>query len=222
VRSTLVSLAREKDSLMMKLRLLLTLALGTTLLLPVSAVFAQDESAEASATPEATSSIDDANLEELRDQVPLALADLPLHENLILVTGEEYAQVMPEAEAALVDEMLEANGKTADDYAGALTYLDVTETDVVVIQAHRVAGVEASEIMDEWIAILTLSLEEPVVNEGFVAGRATTFIRDEATPEVPALQLIPAGEVMWMIVAVDQALAEEFIESLGLVPEDAA
>lgn len=206
----------------MKSRLLSTLALSAALLLPVSAAMAQDEDADASTSPEAATTADVENLEELGAMVPPALAGLPLHENLVLVSGEEFMSLLPDTEAALFTEMLEDNGKTTDDYAGAFTYLNVTDSDVVVIQAHQVAGVQASDLMDDWVAILTADLEDPVVNEGYVAGRSSTFIRDDAAPEVPALQLIPAMETMWMMVAADQALVEEFVESLDLESEDAS
>ena len=43
------------------------------------------------------------------------------------------------------------------------------------------------------------------------------LITDAATPEVPTLQLFAAGEVLWMIVAADQAVVEEAIETLRKV-----
>ena len=50
------------------------------------------------------------------------------------------------------------------------------------------------------------------------AGRAVTLVSDAAQPEVPLVHLYPTRDVMWMIVAADQALVEEAINTV--TPED--
>ena len=201
---------------MKKLRLLPILALTAALVLPGGAAFAQDESADPS--PAAEETADDARLTELEALVPPALAGLPLDENLQLATGEELATVMSPEEAAVLGDMLEANGATIEDYAAATTWLPITDTDVVVLQAHRVTGVDASQTVDAWVEILSMGMTEPQAKEGFIAGRAVTLVSDAAQPEVPLVHLYPIFDVMWMIVAADQALVEEAVNTV--TPED--
>jgi hypothetical protein len=206
----------------------LALALIATalLLVPVAAA-AQDQSPPpspapeslpvAEATPVAAASvapIDDERLAELEALVPPALAGLPLGDNLVLATGEELATVMSDEEAAILGSMLETNASTMADYAAATTFLELAGDDVVVIQAHRVAGVPATETMDTWIEILTRDLSEPEVVEGFIGGRPVTLVSDAAAPERPLLHLYPDGEVTWMMVAADEGLVDSFLDSL--------
>jgi hypothetical protein len=206
---------------MTKLRLLPTLALSAALLLPASAAFAQDEAPDASPDAAASMTTDDPRLAELEALVPPALAGLTLGENLQLATGEELRAVMSEGEAAVLDEMLTANGRSWSDYAAATTFVPITGSDVVVIQAHRVAGIDASQTIDAWLEILAMGLGEADVAEGSIAGRAVTLVTDKSRPEVPLLHMFPAGDVVWMVVAVDEAFVEETMEAVGADAEEA-
>lgn len=207
---------------MMKLRLLPTVALAAALLLPSGATLAQDEAPEALPDAAASMTADDPRLAELEALVPPALAGLPLGENLQLATGEELQAVMTEEEAAILDEMLTTNSRSWSDYAAATTFLPVTDADVVVIQAHRVAGIDASQTIDAWIEILTMGLGEADVAEGYVAGRQVTLVTDKSRPEVPVLHMFPAGDVVWMVVTVDEAFVEETMEAVDAGTEEAA
>ena len=200
---------------MTKLRLLPSLTLTAALLLPSGAVLAQDETTTVSPAPEATMAAIDDRLTELAALLPPALAGLPLGDNLQFATGEQLATVMSAEETAMLGALLEANGKTAADYAAATTWLPITETDIVVLQAHRIEGVDASQTIDAWVQIVSLGLEEPQVSEGFIGGRPVTLMSDAAMPEVPLLHLFPADDVVWMMVAADQDLVEAAMDELG-------
>jgi len=195
---------------MTKFRLLSTMTLTAVLLLPSGAVVAQDD-ADASPAPEATMAVDDPRLAELEALIPPALAGLPLGDNLVLATGEELVSVMKPEESDILLALLDEHDKTTADYAAATTWLPISDSDVVVVQAHRVAGVDASETIATWVEILSLGLEEPDIAEGFISGRPVTLVSDASRPEVPLLHLYPAGDVMWMIVAADQAIVEEAV-----------
>jgi hypothetical protein len=207
---------------MTKLRLLPILALSATLLLPSVAAVAQDEATEASPAADATMAVDDDRLAELEALVPMVLAGLPLTDNLRLATGEELASVMSPEEVAVLGALLEANGKTVSDYGAASTWLPITDTDIVVIQAHRIRGVDAEQTKAAWVEILSMGLEEPQIADGFIGGRPVTLVSDGAHPEVPLLHVFPARDVMWMVVAADQAIVEEAMKAIDASAAEAA
>jgi hypothetical protein len=211
-------------------RLLSIVALSAAALLPAGPVLAQTASPEvslgpgasapiesspaASEAPPTASAIDDERLAELEALVPSALAGLPLGDNLRLATGEELIAVMSEEESAIIGELLDSNDKTVADYAAAITYLPLSGDDIVVIQAHRINDVPAARTIDTWVEILTRSMAEPTVSDGFIGGRAVTLVSDAAGPDMPLLHLFPNDDVMWMMVAADQGLVESFIDSI--------
>lgn len=193
---------------MTKLRSLLALALAAALLLPAATAMAQDD-ASASPGPDATTPSQDPRFTQLTELLPAALAGQPLADNLTLATGEQLFALMRPEETAILQAVLDTTGTTVADYAAATTWLPVTATDVVVVQVHRIAGVDAAATVDAWVEVLTLNLAEPQVSEGSVAGRPVTFISDGSTPEVPRLHLFSVGDATWMVVAAEQAVVEE-------------
>jgi len=197
---------------MTKTRLLPVMALALTLLLPGPAALAQDESAE---TPTDTIASDDPRLAELEALVPPALSGLPLGENLRLLTGEEALAAMSAEEAALVQTMLDENGKTTADYAAAATFVQTSATDVVILQAHRIEGLDAATAIDTWVQMLSLSLTEPESAEGFISGRPVTLLSDGADPDVPLIHLYPMLDTTWLMAAADQAILEEAVEEIS-------
>lgn len=193
----------------------LTVLLAVALLLPAGAALAQDDGA----TPAAEASAD-PRIEELAALVPPALAGLPLADNLQFATGEQLFGVMQPAESEIIQGVLDETGTSVADYAAVTTFLQPSENEIVVIQAHRIEGIDASQTVDAWVEVLSMNLEEPSIEEGFIGGRPVTLISDTAVPEIPLLHLFPAGDVMWMIVAADAAIVEE---AMGLVgAEDGA
>jgi len=205
---------------MTKLRLFSMLTLAGALLLPASAAVAQGESTE-SAASEAGMAAEDPRLVELGALIPSALAGLPLDENLQLATGEQLMSVMRPEEVAVLDELLAATDRTAADYAAAATALEVTAEQIVYIQAHRIAGVEAAETIDAWVDILSLSVGEPQVSEDSVGGRPVTLMSDAANPEAPRLHMFPALDVVWMMWTDDEVLvgaAIDAVEAVGPEP----
>ncbi len=196
-----------------KPRLLTSLALLALLLLPAGAV-AQDDSA-ASPAAGATAVAEDPRFAELEALMPAALAGLPLVDNLALATGERLFGMMRPEESAILQGLLDEHGKTVADYAAASTWLQISATEVVVIQAHRIAGIDASGTIDAWVDVLTINLADPQVSEGFIAGRPVTLVSGGFAPEVPPLHLFPAGDVMWMVVAADGTLVEEAMAAVG-------
>jgi hypothetical protein len=191
-----------------KLASLSALALSALLLLPAGSVMAQDD-AVASAGPDAVAADQDPRLTELVALLPAELAGASLADNLTLATGEQLFALMRPEESAIIQGMLDAGGTTVADYAAATTWLPVTATSVVVVQAHRIAGIDADATTDAWVEVLTVNLADPQVSAGSVAGRPVTLISDAAAPEVPSLYLFPEGDVTWMIVAADEAIVEE-------------
>lgn len=200
---------------MSKLRLLPAVALTAALLLPAGAALAQDDAAEATAEPAASAPAADPRLTELAALVPTVLAGLPLDENLRLATGEDLATVMSPEEVAVLDDLLAANGASLADYAAAATWLPITDTEVVVIQAHRVAGISAADTIDAWVEILSMSTTEPQVAKGSVAGRQVTLMSDAANEAAPMLHMFSAEDVVWMMWADDELLVEEAMDQVG-------
>jgi hypothetical protein len=190
---------------MTKLRPLSIVALAGALLLPASAALAQDEAA-ASAAPEPSLATEDSRLDELERLIPSALAGLPLDENLQLATGEQLMSVMRPEEIALLDELFTSTGRTSADYAAAATALEVAGDQIVYIQAHRIADVEAAETIDAWVAILSLHVAEPLVGEDSIGGRMVTLMSDGANPGAPRLHMFPARDVVWMMWTDDEIL----------------
>ncbi len=200
---------------MTKTRLLPVLVLVAALLLPSGATLAQDDSTAPDPTADASPAAQDPRFAELEALVPPALAGLPLGDNLVFATGEELFDIMPPEDSAILEGVLEANGKTVADYAAATTWLPTSDSDIVVVQAHRIAGVDASETVGAWVEIVSVNLEDPQSAEGFIAGSPVTLVFDASSPEVPTLHLFTAGDVMWMIIAADKAIVEEAMGAVG-------
>ncbi|MEA2025371.1 MAG: hypothetical protein U9O18_01635 [Chloroflexota bacterium] len=207
---------------MIKLDLLSAMALTAALLLPSGTALAQDGSTTPDPATGAAMTAEDPRFAELEALVPPALAGLPLGDNLVFATGEELLDIMQPEESAILEEVLEANGKTPADYAAATSWLPTSESDIVVIQAHRIAGVDASETMEAWVEIVSVNLDDPQSAEGFIAGRPVTLVSDASSPEVPTLHLFPAGDVMWMIIAADEAIVEEAMGAVGAEGDEEA
>jgi len=207
---------------MTKLRRLPTIILAAALLLPTAGTYAQDEAdADASVAPEAIAA-EDARIDELRALVPETLAGLPLRENLQVATGEQLVQQMSDSERALFDGMLEANGATLADYAAANVFLPVSDTTAVLVQPHRVQGIDAAGTIDTWVELLSLNAAEPEVSKTVISGRDVTVFSDAARPESPFLHLFAAGDIVWMMVAEDAALIEEAVAVLAADGDEAA
>jgi hypothetical protein len=205
---------------MTKLRLLPTIMFTAALLLPAVATNAQDE-ADASVTPEAIAA-GDTRIDELRALVPETLAGLPLRENLQVATGEQLVQQMSDQERALFEAMLEANGATLADYAAANAFVPITDTTAVLVQPHRVTGIDAAATIDTWVELLSLNAAEPEVSVATVSGHDVTLFSDAAQPDFPLLHLFAAGDVVWMMVAEDEALIEEAVAVLAADGDEVA
>ena len=200
---------------MPKLRLLSALALTVAVLLPSGTVTAQDETSGASPVPGTTTTADDSRLVQLEQLMPSTLAGLSLDDNLQLATGEELISVMQPQESDLVLALLDEHGKTPADYAAAATWLPFADEDIVVVQAHRIAGIDAASTTEAWLAILSLGLEQPASSEGRIGGRPVRLLADEVMPDMPLLHLFPADDVMWMVVAADEAIVEEAMAAIA-------
>ena len=199
---------------MTKLRSLPALALAAALLLPAATALAQDE-ASVSPGPDATAPSQDPRFTQLAALMPESLAGQVLADNLTLATGEQLFALMRPEETAVLQRVLDTTGTTVADYAAATTWLPVTATDVVVVQVHRIGGIDAAATLDAWVEILTINLAEPQVSEGSVAGLPVTFVSDGSAPEVPKLHLFSAGDAIWMVVAADQAIVEEAVAAVA-------
>lgn len=198
---------------MSKLRLLPIVGLAIVLLLPMAAAQAQED-VETSAQPATLEAVEDTRIEELTALVPENLAGLPLRENLQAATGEQLAEQMSDDERAVFEAMLSANGKTLGDYAAANILVPITDTDFIVLQPHRVSGIDAHATIDAWVEILGLNAEQPRVVEQVIAGRDVSLVSDDARPDFPLLHLFAGADVVWMVVAEDEALVEEAVRTL--------
>ena len=198
---------------MPKLRLLLVTALATALLLPTGAM-AQDDTAETS-TPQPSAATEDTRVEDLRALVPEDIGGLPLRETLQVATGEELVPQMGEDERAVFESILESGGKTFDDYVAANAVVALNDTDAIIIQPHRVVGIDASSTLDGWLEILSLNAQEPRVAQELIAGQDVYLITDDVRPDFPRLHLFASGDVVWLVVVEDDAIAAEAVRALG-------
>jgi hypothetical protein len=199
---------------MPKLRLLSAFGLSVALLLPVPAAHAQ-EGVEASPEAATTEAIEDTRISDLTLLVPENLAGLPLRENLQVATGEQLLGEMSADERAIFEALLTANGKTITDYAAANAIVPITDTDFIVVQPHRISGIDAAATIDAWIELLDLDAQEPRVTEQVIAGRDVTLLSDDARPDFPLLHLFAAADIVWMVVAEDDSLVEEAVRTLA-------
>ena len=172
---------------MTKLRLLSAVTLAAALLLPTGAVVAQDD-ADASSAAEATLATDDPRLAELEGLLPPALAGLPLGDNLTLATGEELVSVMQPGESDILLALLDEHGKTTADYAAAMSWLPVTDSDIAGRPVTLVSDdarpdvpllhlFSAADVM--WMIV---SLDETIVEEAMEAVDADDGEGTEAEP----------------------------------------
>ena len=134
-------------------RLLAGLLVACCLLLSTDAARAE-AGAGTAAAPTASPAVIDPRLGEMVAMMPAELAGLSLDEHLQAPTGEQIAGIMQPSEAALLDALLATNGKSLDDCVAASTWLRFGESLALVLQAHRIAGVDAATTVDDWVAIL--------------------------------------------------------------------
>ena len=86
---------------------------------------------------------------------------------------------------------------------------------LVLVQLHRVTGIDAAATIDTWVELLSLNAAEPEVSATTVSGHDVTLFSDDAQPDFPLLHLFAAGDVVWMVVAEDEALIEEAVAVLA-------
>lgn len=192
--------------------MLLTAAL---LLLPASSLLAQDSDQSAPSTDPGATASPDPRLIHLASLVPPAIAGLATGEHLELATGEQLINLLRPAARAVLESLLEANDAVVADYAAASTWVTTAEAGVAVLQAHRIEGVDAAATIDSWVELVSLDLEEPASGQGFVSGQPVTVVSDTVTPEVPPLYLFPRGDVVWMVVAPDDAIVTQIMAAVG-------
>lgn len=201
---------------MSKHRLLLSLVLGLSLTVPAS-VAAQDD-AQASAAPAPTVAADDTRLAELEALVPRYFAGLPLRENMQSAPGELLMSRMDDDERAVFEAMLVAHDREVSDYAAANVPIRVDDSTVIVIQPHRVTGIDAAATLDAWSRILTLDAERPAIDTVVIAGSEVVRVSDEARPDFPSLHVFAADDVVWMVVAPDETVVEEAVRMFTATP----
>jgi hypothetical protein len=122
---------------------------------------------------------------------------------------------MSDDEYAVLEAMLAEQGRSFADYVAANVYLPITDTQVVVVQAHRVDGIDAAGAIEGWIEILGLNAEQPRVIAASIAGREVVLVSDDARPDFPPLTMFAAGDVVWMVVSENEALVEEAVRALS-------
>ena len=198
---------------MTKCSRLLAVSLTAMLALPAAAA-AQDEVAS-SPLPEASPVAADQRLAQLEMLVPEYFAGLPLRENMQSAPGELLASRMDGDERAVFEAMLENAGKSIADYAAASVPVRIDEANAIVIQPHRVTGIDAVATLDSWIESLRLNAERPVVERTRIAGQDVVLVSDDARPDFPLLHVFASGDVVWMVVAEDPAVIAEAVRTFG-------
>jgi hypothetical protein len=196
-------------------RSLLTLALAATVLLLPAAAAAQEDATAAPTVAGATPPAAGTPISELRALMPDVLDGKPFLENLQVATGEELVGVMRPEEVRIIEGLLEESDRTLAEYTAASAWLPFDDIGIVVLQAYRIAGVDAPATIDTWIEMLSINLIDPVVEAGSVAGYPVTLVSDTTAPDVPLLYLWPSGDVVWMMVTADASLVEEVMTGVG-------
>jgi hypothetical protein len=198
------------------------LALAAALLMPAAGATAQDQAEgtgpEVAASPAAV----DPRIVRLEALMPAELAGTPLADSMTFATGEELVAVMRPEEADIVLSMLDEHGKTVSDYAAASTFAPASGTDVIVVQAHRIAGIDASQTKDDWANVLSVSLEDPLVAETSVAGHPVLQVTGASVPDALPLYVFAAGDVLWMVATGDRAVVESAMAVVGADGSEAA
>jgi hypothetical protein len=198
---------------MPRLRSLVVMTLVAAIALP--AVAGAQDDGDVTMIPASPAARPDTRLSELEALVPEVLAGLPLRENMRAAPGELLASRMDDDVRAALEAMLEANGKSIADYAAANVPISIDDSIVVVIQPHRVTGIDAAATLDDWGAILALDARRPAIDETIIAGQDVILVSDGARPDIPVLHLFASGDVVWMIVARDEAVVEEAVRTLS-------
>jgi hypothetical protein len=203
-------------------RLLAGLLVACCLLLSTDAAGAEAGS-DPTPAPIASPAAIDPRLGEIAAMMPAELAGLSIDEHVQAATGEQIVGVMQPSEAARLDALLVTHGKSLDDYVAASTWLQFGESLALVLQAHRIVGVDASTTVDDWVGILSQHLSQPRAGSQTVAGRHLTTLADAAAPKLPPVYLLPDDDVLWMIWTGDEAMAETAVLTLTAeaAPEDA-
>ena len=132
---------------MITTRIVASIALVVALLLPPPvAASAQGDASQA--PPEGVATLSPADpLAELEALMPSELAGVSLAENLQLASGEQLMTVTRPEEAALLLKVLDTEGLTLADYVAATSLLPISESSAVVVQAHRIADIDAAETL---------------------------------------------------------------------------
>lgn len=135
---------------------------------------------------------------ELEARMPASIGG-----QILAVQSLGGAAVLGEADEAALQPLLDviaAQGRTLDDLSIAV---GVNEDSSVVITALRVAGADASALVD---GVLGLASPEDQVSQapGQIAGKDVIVVTDRTGVQ----QFYPMGDILWIIRAAEPALTE--------------
>jgi hypothetical protein len=189
-------------------RLLITTVTTLLLVLPAGVVVAQDESP----APDPLVALADSPFAGI---FPTELGGLPWDELTVAVGQESFSDSDAE-EAARLAALIEGLGATIDDVTtvnASRSSEDFSEFTFLV--AFRVAGVDADLLLEAFAPVFAESLEEPVQEDGQVAGKDVVTVYDAASEafffgEVQPIHMYATGDTLWMISAAEPLVIEAF------------
>jgi hypothetical protein len=106
---------------------------------------------------------------------------------------------------ARVEEALAGYGRSLDDVSLAFGFSPAAQ-----ISAIRIAGVDASAILESFLPLLLQDAEDPVREPVEVAGKQVIRITEGGDDSADAQYIHASGDVIWQVVADEPALTEAF------------
>jgi hypothetical protein len=172
------------------------------LVLPASAVVAQDESP----APDPLVMLADSDFAGI---FPAELGGLPWDEIAIAV-GQENFEDQDEEGLAQWDALLAVLDASIDDVT-AVSASRVNEdfTEFTLLVAFRVAGVEADRLLEETLRVFFADFSDnPRQESGQVAGRDVLLLYDDDSPDSEPIHFYASGDTLWYVIAAEPDLTE--------------
>ena len=193
----------------MGIRRLLVTTVTALLLLPASVAVAQDESP----APDPLAALADSVFAEV---FPTELGGLPW-DDITVQAGAEGFEDDDDEDRADIEALLEELGATVDDLATAnASRFSFSEesSEYALISAFQVSGVDAARLLEALLPRFVEDLEEPMQEDGQVAGKDVVIVYDAASDvffgEAQPLHMYASGETVWIVSAAEPALTEAF------------
>ena len=187
-------------------------ALAALLLMVPGSAVAQDESpSAASPAPDSQGMLAES---EFAGVFPTELGGLPW-EQVTISIGAQNIEDSGDEEVAQFQRLVEALGATIEDVSTAnASRFDADLTEFSIVSAFKVAGVDAQRLFEALLPEFVADLEEPVLEDGQVAGKDVVIAYDATTEgffgEAQPLYLYASGDIVWIVSAAEPLLTEAF------------